>query len=168
MQLFICPRDWTFSRNRFTPTHLVSLQNPKADVSDLRPPWIPEENHHVSYFYDVDLHDHHLAPTREDIESLVGWLLPRCQAGTENRLIVHCDAGLGRSTATGYIAAAINLGPGREDEAFQHMVDSALERRLMPNSVIIRHADAILDRNGALIKPLKEWNRRVNWRRTFQ
>jgi hypothetical protein len=33
---------------------MVSLQNPGADISGLRPPWIPPEKHYVGYFCDVD------------------------------------------------------------------------------------------------------------------
>jgi len=42
---------------------MVSLQNPGADVSDLRPPWVPPENHYIGYFYDIDSLNHSGAPT---------------------------------------------------------------------------------------------------------
>ena len=55
MKIFVCPKDWAFAKERFTPDHMVSLQNPGADVSELRPPWVTAENHYVSFFYDSDL-----------------------------------------------------------------------------------------------------------------
>lgn len=168
MKIFVCPRDWTFATGRFTPDHLVSLQNPGADISELRPPWVPPENHYVGYFLDVDALDHCDAPTEQDVKSLIDWLTPRCQPASEARFLIHCDAGLGRSTAAGYIAWNLFLGPGGEQEAFDRLKESCLELRIIPNSIIVAHADRLLRRNGALKRPLTEWNRRVTWRRTFR
>jgi len=168
MKIFVCPRDWTFATERFTPDHLVSLQNPGADVSELRPPWVSPENHYVGYFYDIDALNQPQAPTEQDIKSLIEWLAPRCASASEARFIVHCDAGLGRSTAAAYIAWSIFFGAGREQEAFEAMKASCLETQIIPNSIMVAHADKLLQRRGALKQPLTEWNRRVTWRRTFR
>ena len=168
MQIFVCPKDWTFATDRFTPDHMVSLQNPDADVSNLRPPWIPPENHYIDYFYDVDLSEHPQAPSTEAIKALIEWLMPRCGPSSEARFIIHCDAGLGRSTAVAYIAWAIHFGDGGEQAAFEIMKRSCLETKIIPNSIIISHADLILQRHGALKKQLTEWNKQVPWRRTFR
>ncbi len=58
MNLHVCPRDWTHTQDPFIPTHLLSLQNPNAQVDDLRPPWIAPENHHNIYGADELLHRH--------------------------------------------------------------------------------------------------------------
>lgn len=175
MDLFICPRDWTHATSRFVPTHLVSLQDPGADssiVDSLRPAWIPPENHYLDYFYDFDfevsgeLDDR--VPRREQIANLIAWMGPRCGPGSSNRLLIHCDAGLGRSPAAGYIAWAIHFGERREAEAFERMVASSLETQLVPNSIMIALADEILDRRGELKPPLTQWNARVPWRRTMR
>lgn len=166
MKIFVCPRDWTFAKERFTPDHMVSLQNPGADVSELRPPWVAPENHYISYFYDVVIPGDPFAPSREQIRELIDWLSPRCQRGSTAQFLIHCDAGLGRSTAVGYIAWSLFFGPGLEDQAFEAMKHCCLKFQLVPNSVIIDHADEILGRAGALQKPVTEWNRKVTWRRT--
>lgn len=168
MKMFVCPRDWTFATDRFTPDHMVSLQNPGSDVSDLRPPWVPPDNHYVAFFYDVDVANEPDAPTEQDIKPLIDWLAPRCSAVSESRFIIHCDAGLGRSTATAYIAWSIFFGQGHEQEAFDAMKESCLNMQIIPNSIVVAHADKILGRQGALRKPLTEWNKRVPWRRTFR
>ncbi len=168
MKQFICPKEWTFAKERFTPDHMISLQNPGADVSELRPPWVAPENHYISFFYDADIPGHERAPTHENIRHLIDWLSPRCQPGSAAQFLIHCDAGLGRSTAVGYIAWSVFLGPGCEQEAFRAMIESSYESKLVPNSIIIGYADEILGRNGALRKPLTEWNSRVPWRRTFR
>ena len=67
--------------------HLVSLQNPGADLSGLRPPWIPAENHFAGYFYDVDVSAHPEAPTENDIRLLIDWLTPRCSSPSSDSYI---------------------------------------------------------------------------------
>jgi predicted protein tyrosine phosphatase len=168
MKIFVCPRDWTFATERFTPDHMVSLQNPGADISELRPPWISPENHYVGYFYDIDALNHPQAPSEQDVRSLIDWLAPRCGAGSEGRFIVHCDAGLGRSTAAAYIAWSIYFGAGRERQAFDAMKESCLQTQIIPNSIVVAHADKIMQRRGALKQPLTDWNKKVTWRRTFR
>ena len=174
MEIFVCPKDWTFARSRFTPDHMVSLLNPGTDteeVESLRPSWILPEYHHVSFFYDADILDpgfqKGMAPTFEEIKTVVDWLTPRCTPESEARFLIHCEAGLGRSPAVGYIAWAIHLGVGREEEAFEKMKESCHETKLVPNTVVVTHADEILQRRGAMMKPLSAWNRRVTWRRNF-
>ena len=168
MKMFVCPKDWTFATERFTPDHMVSLQNPGADVSGLRPPWVTPENHHIAYFFDADLLGDPEAPTEKDIKSLIEWLEPRCKPSSAAQFVIHCDAGLGRSTATAYIAWSIHLGAEREQEAFDAMKESCLNMQIIPNSIVVMHADNILQRRGALRKPLTEWNKHVPWRRTFR
>ena len=174
MEIFVCPKDWTFAQSRFTPDHMVSLLNPGTEdeeVLSLRPPWVAPENHHVSFFYDADILDpgfkQGMAPTHDEIKTVIDWLLPRCGPSSESRFLIHCEAGLGRSPAVGYIAWAIHLGVGREEEAFEKMKESCHETKLVPNTVIVTLADEILQRGGAMMKPLTAWNRRVTWRRNF-
>ena len=168
MKIFVCPRDWTHATDRFTPDCLLSLQDPDADLTGLRPEWISAENHHVVHFFDIDNPTDPFAPTRDNVQAVIDWLQQYCGPGSEARIIIHCDAGLGRSPAAAYIAWGIHLGPGREQEAFDQMKDSCLDTQVMPNSVVVAHADEILGRKGALKKPLTEWNKRVRWSRTLR
>jgi predicted protein tyrosine phosphatase len=168
MKIFVCPRDWTYATERFKPDHMISLQNPGADISDLRPAWVRPENHYVEYFFDIDDLKDSEAPTERHVKGIIEWLLPRCHSHSEVQLLIHCDAGLGRSPAIAYIAWSIFLGAGREQEAFEHLKKSCLESRITPNTTIVAHADRILQRHGALIKPVTEWNRTISWGRTFR
>lgn len=165
MQVFVCPRDWTFAKGRFEPDHMVSLQDPGADVSGFRPPWVPTENHYVGFFYDANKPGHPDAVPVEQIAALLDWLIPRCSPGSQARFLIHCDAGLGRSPAVAYIAWALHFGPGHEAEAFESMKRSCLESRISPNSIVIHHADRLLGRDGLLEAPVTDWNRKVTWRR---
>src|SRR3546814_8670076 len=74
-------------------------------------------------------------------------------AGSQVRhLLVHCYAGVSRSTA-----AAIGLmsqrNPGREADIFAALAD--IRPRAWPNTVLVGHADRLLGRGGALVEALR-------------
>lgn len=164
MKMFICPVDWTHWRERFEPETMVSLIDSPSDLDDVRPSWI--RDHYQDFFKDIEREEFQSAPTRAQIESLILWMRPRLSE--EARFLIHCHAGRGRSPAAGYIAWAMLLGPGHEGQAFEHMVESCFETALVPNRLIVSHVDQILGRNGALLRPLQEWNKKVTWSRTFR
>ena len=165
MNVVICPRELTHSRERFEPTHLVSLQDPGAQVAHLRPPWVPADNHLIRFFRDDGDPSDPEGPTRPVIESIVEWLSERCAAGSAVRLMVHCNAGMSRSPAVGYLAWAIHLGPGREMEAYQRMLWSCVRPFIAPNAAVVELADDILGRDGALCRPLNRWAESSPWAR---
>ena len=115
MKVFISPKEWSHSIDRFESNHMVSLQDPDADLNDLRPEWIHKENHLIGLFYDCDIPEHEHAPRAACIREVIDWLKPRCKSDSKNQFVIHCDAGLGRSPAIGYIAWALHYGPGLEE-----------------------------------------------------
>jgi len=165
LQMLIGPRDSTHSRARFEPTHLLSLLDPGSNVDGLRPPWISPENHHVELIHDVRDPANPLAPQESNIRSVIDWLRPRCEPGSTHRFLIHCQAGVGRSPAVGYVAWALHLGPGHEQEAWNRMRESCLKKWVIPNSLVIDHADSILGRGGALCDPLNRWSVVLPWSR---
>lgn len=165
MEMIICPVDAAHSQSRFEPTHLVSLQDPGTDVSGLRPPWISPENHYVGLFCDIRDASNPDAPQLSQIRSVIDWLSPRCLPGNEHRFLIHCEAGLGRSPAVGYVAWALHLGPGREQEAWELMTASCVRNTICPNTLIIRHADSLLGRQGLLCDPARRWSVSGPWSR---
>ncbi len=109
--------------------------------------------HHAEFrFHDIVRPETlRLAPSRADVEAI----LAACEAvlnADPDHVLVHCWAGISRSTATASMLLALR-NPGREDEVF-----SALDRirpQAWPNSLMISHADDILGRRGALVSALK-------------
>lgn len=83
------------------------------------------------------------AASKEQIESLIQW----CNRVT-GRTLIHCAAGISRSSASACVLTAIKLGPGKEVEAVQHVY--SIKSDIWPNGHVIRLADAALGRNGAL------------------
>jgi predicted protein tyrosine phosphatase len=68
-------------------------------------------------------------------------------------MVIHCYAGISRSTASAY-AAACALSPGRDEMAIAHDMRRA-SRTAMPNSLIVSLADRILGRNGRMIAAIE-------------
>ncbi len=67
-------------------------------------------------------------------------------------LLIHCHAGISRSTAAAAILMA-QFNPGREAECFARIRE--VRPRNWPNSLMIRIADELLGRNGALVAALR-------------
>jgi len=109
--------------------------------------------HHAEFrFHDiVQPEPLRLAPSRADVEAV----LQACEMvlnAAPAHVLVHCWAGISRSTATASMLLALR-NPGREDEVF-----TALRRirpQAWPNTLMISHADDILGRRGALVSALK-------------
>ncbi|MBN2371170.1 MAG: hypothetical protein JXO72_11860 [Vicinamibacteria bacterium] len=84
--------------------------------------------------------------SRDDIERLVRFAR-RIDLG-RGGLLVQCQAGISRSSAAAMIVLSVILGPGREDEAVQRVMDVRSEAR--PNRRMLAIADEILERNGSI------------------
>jgi len=129
--------------------HVVSIRDP-----DVEPPEGLREHpaRRIELrFHDVHRdtpHDGHIAPKREDIERLVEFCAGVDDAGTT---LIHCRAGIGRSTASAYVLLCMRHGAGREDAALDELCAITAGRLIIPNRAVIRHADAILDRGGAML-----------------
>jgi predicted protein tyrosine phosphatase len=107
------------------------------DLDQPHPPIITAEEHHVEAA---------LAFARE---------MP------EAKLLVHCFAGISRSTAIALSIIADRYGPGREVEALEHLL--RLQPEAVPNLLVIEHADRLLGRNGALLATVVAWDKPLKW-----
>jgi predicted protein tyrosine phosphatase len=68
------------------------------------------------------------------------------------RVLIHCEAGVSRSTATALIMYGCWLGPGREREAMARVV--AQRPVAVPNRRMVEIADRLLQRGGRLVEAL--------------
>jgi predicted protein tyrosine phosphatase len=73
----------------------------------------------------------------------------------QTNLLVHCHAGIGRSGAIGLALWAQHLGPGREPEALQRLLEQRPE--VVPNLHVTEIADR-LRRQGKLLSTLTDWD----------
>jgi predicted protein tyrosine phosphatase len=91
------------------------------------------------------------------VDAILRWAGELADDGADH-VLVHCHAGVSRSTA----AAALLLArdnPGREADALDAV--RRLRPRSWPNSRMVAIADRLLDREGALIAALQDHRRRV-------
>ena len=129
--------------------HIVTLIN--ADTAVVRPESVPEENHLFLGFNDItDVMDGMTPPGAHHVDAYIAFL----EAWDRSRpLVVHCFAGISRSTAAGFIAACA-LQPDRDEH------EIALEiRKASPsatrNARLVALADARLEREGRMSAAVK-------------
>lgn len=128
---------------------LVTLLN--AGTPFERPVAIEQANHLFLSMNDiVDEQPGMMAPGNDHVETLLefvrGWDRSR-------PLVINCFAGISRSTAAAYIAAAA-LAPSR-DEAELARTLRRLSPSATPNPRLVRHADAILGRQGRMVAAIE-------------
>jgi predicted protein tyrosine phosphatase len=88
--------------------------------------------------------------TEEDIQQIIA--LARELQSVTGRVVIHCEAGVSRSSAAALIMYAVWLGPGREREAMNRVL--AQRPIAIPNSRMVEIADRLLDRKGRLVAEL--------------
>jgi predicted protein tyrosine phosphatase len=90
--------------------------------------------------------------TDEDVRRIVQLAEElRAESGT---LLIHCEAGVSRSTATALIMYACWLGKGREDEAMERVI--AQRPYAIPNRRMVALADRLLGLDGRLLQARDE------------
>jgi predicted protein tyrosine phosphatase len=81
-------------------------------------------------------------------------------------VLVHCAAGISRSTAAALILLTVRKGPGKEGEALETLLEylqKAEQKGLRdlagfyPNIHMIRLADELLERKGVFLKTLLDY-----------
>jgi len=86
--------------------------------------------------------------TENDVRAIISLAEQlRSESGT---LLIHCEAGVSRSTATALIIYACWLGRGGEDEAMRRVI--AQRPCAIPNRRMVALADKLLDLNGSLLR----------------
>lgn len=88
-----------------------------------------------------------LGATEEDVRQIIR-LAEGLQSAT-GRILIHCEAGVSRSTAAALIMYAYWLGPGREREAMERVL--AQRPVAFPNRRMVELADRLLVRGGRLV-----------------
>ncbi|MEO3385683.1 tyrosine phosphatase family protein [Mesorhizobium sp. CAU 1741] len=120
-----------------------------------RPAAIDPANHLFLSMNDiVQEQDGMVLPGREHVETMLEFA--RAWDRT-TPLVIHCFAGISRSTAAAYICAAA-LAPGR-DEAELARTLRRLSPSATPNARLVRHGDAILGRNGRMVAAIESIGR---------
>jgi predicted protein tyrosine phosphatase len=96
------------------------------------------------------------APQEADVEALLAFGEDLAQAGDVTHLLIHCHAGVSRSTAAAALLMAQH-NPGREADAFLALLE--LRPQAWPNTRMVAMADRLLNRGGALAEGLDTYRR---------
>jgi HEAT repeat protein/predicted protein tyrosine phosphatase len=93
-------------------------------------------------------------PCFDDIIKVINFVakMPR----SDGRILIHCHAGISRSTAIALTVCATILGAGKEEEAIVAVLMSRPQAK--PNRWIVELADMALERDGKLIETIKKAN----------
>ncbi|WP_091575667.1 tyrosine phosphatase family protein [Mesorhizobium qingshengii] len=128
---------------------LLSLLAAGTEV--VRPASIARENHLHLVMHDIAVgQDGMTMPGEEHVRNLLDFGRRWDRA---RPMVVHCYAGISRSTASAYIIAAA-LAPKR-DEAELARTLRALSPSATPNPRLIAVADALLGREGRMIEAIQ-------------
>lgn len=95
----------------------------------------------------ADTSDPNSGASEGDVQRIIDAARELSQRG--GRVLVHCQAGVSRSSAAALIVYAVALGPGREEEAMQRVIEQRPIAR--PNWRMVEIADQLLARSGRLM-----------------
>jgi predicted protein tyrosine phosphatase len=129
--------------------HIVTLLRLTDRVE--RPNHIAAENHLVLAVDDITTPmDGYTAPAEEHVRRLIDF------AGKWDRaapMVVHCFAGISRSTAGAYVAACA-LNPARDEMQIAWDIRRA-SHTATPNARIVSIADKLLNRDGRMVRAIE-------------
>jgi predicted protein tyrosine phosphatase len=125
--------------------HVVTLLGKEVNVE--RPARVAPANHLWLEMHDVCLPlDGYVTPEAEHIERLVAFVRRWDRAAP---LVVHCHAGISRSTAAAFVSVCA-LSPQRDERTVAWALRRASPTAL-PNARIVALADRVLGRQGRMI-----------------
>jgi predicted protein tyrosine phosphatase len=129
--------------------HIVTLLRLTDRVE--RPSHIAPENHLVLAVDDIAAPmEGYTVPAEEHVARLIEFV------GTWDRaapMVVHCFAGISRSTAGAYVAAC-SLNPQRDEQQIAWEIRRA-SRTAQPNARIVSIADRLLKRDGRMVRAIE-------------
>jgi predicted protein tyrosine phosphatase len=145
--IHVCPLHLVPDESRrLQPSRLVTLLSPSGAMPE-RPAYLKPEQHLTRLFNDIDAEiDDLIAPSQHDVQAVIDFARawPR-----DAPMLIHCYAGISRSTAAALIAA-IAINPDLDDAALAQALREA-SPSAKPNIRMISMADEMLGRGGRLI-----------------
>ena len=125
--------------------HVVTLLKQTDRVE--RPASVSADNHLILGMDDIaEPMDGYVMPGEEHVESLIAFVR---RWERERPLVVHCYAGISRSTAGAFVTACA-LNPQRAEAGIAWAIRRA-SASAMPNPRIVAIADRLLGRDGRMV-----------------
>ena len=138
----------------FDVRRVMGLLGPDTEHPDLG---FDSNSHLKMSFNDISVPmDGMVPPGESHVQTIIDFINGWDHSG---RFVIHCWAGISRSTASAYIAMCL-LNPQEEE------TDLAWELRTLaptatPNRLIIAHADRLMKRDGRMVSAIKAIGRGV-------
>jgi predicted protein tyrosine phosphatase len=161
--IFVCPLskvDEMVARHK--PARVVSLLDPHFTFPDLGPDYIGR--HLQLRFHDIHVAAaDEIAPSADHVARLIEFV-STLEPGED--LLIHCRAGISRSTAAAFITACCLYPDVPElDLAMALRRASPIAR---PNQVLVALADVALGRNGRMTDAITRTGRNLPWLEAFE
>jgi len=126
------------------PSHLVSLLDPDTMI-DTPQGILPTQHLRLGVNDIAEEIDDLVPPCVEHVADLIAFVQSWDQ---RSPLLVHCWAGISRSTAAAFIALCA-LNEGHPEDELARLV-RACGSHAHPNRLMVRHADSLLKREGRM------------------
>ena len=128
--------------------HILTVMGNISKV--LRPASVLEENHLMISMDDInEPADGFVAPSHEHVQTALAFIRKWDRSAP---LVIHCYAGISRSTASAFMAACA-LNPQRSELSIAQQIRAA-SPSAYPNRLIVSLADKALGRDGRMIDAL--------------
>ena len=139
-------------------THVLSILDPDMPDPPAFAGFSPHRRLALRFHDIIETRPNCLAPQQADVERLLAFGHELIE-GLPAHLLIHCHAGVSRSTAS----AALILAQSRPDRPAREALEavSQIRPRAWPNLRILEFGDELLGRNGEIVAAVAAIYRRV-------
>ena len=144
--IYVCPKSQVPDAARqLRPSHLITLLDPADEMPT--PDEVPGHRHLKLGMHDISTaRPDFIAPDEMHVRELIAFAK---QWDRSQPMLIHCWAGISRSTASAFTIACMLNEPGREHDIAKLL--RARAAHAQPNLRIIAIADALLGRDGNMV-----------------
>lgn len=138
-------------------THVISIWDPVWETRDghedrFRRKLAETARAHFVFFDDIPTPvENRFAPAYEQIQEILVFAKP---IEPSSSVLIHCWAGISRSTAVAYGILCQMTGPGYEQSCLDHI--RKIRPQAIPNSLIVTLAEVALGRGGIMYAAYEE------------
>ena len=153
-RVFVCAKDEVELFSDHGITHLLSIEN--RGVEKDTPTWFGGQHLQIC-FSDIETRDlaegdEQVAASRDQVSEILAFGASAFES-SENRLLIHCLAGVSRSTAAALGIISQELGENSEADSLEILM--SIRPMAFPNILVVQLADRLLCRGGKLEESLK-------------